>query len=237
MTAIGALGNGEGGSDTDDAEGRESPHGHGRLSRADLRFQIVATVLLAVAALGTAWSGYQASLWDGIQSSDYSKASALRTEAAQQATAANQYRLADLGIVENYLDAAAAGDVELAEFYRSRMREEAQPAFEDWIALDPLNNPRAPASPFASPDYQLEADKNSAELTARAEATFAAGEDANTYSDILTLATLILASVLFFSAIAERFTYGPARWSLLGVAGVGLVVGLVVAFTQPLTSG
>jgi type VI protein secretion system component VasF len=66
------------------------------VSHSERRFEILATALLAVAALATAWSGYQASLWDGIQSSNYTQASAARTNAAQKLTEANQYRLADL---------------------------------------------------------------------------------------------------------------------------------------------
>jgi type VI protein secretion system component VasF len=43
------------------------------VSHSEKRFEILATVMLAVAALATAWSGYQASLWDGIQSSNYTQ--------------------------------------------------------------------------------------------------------------------------------------------------------------------
>ena len=51
---------------------REAPY----VSEREKRFEVVATVLLAFAALATAWTGYQASLWDGVQSSNYTQASA-----------------------------------------------------------------------------------------------------------------------------------------------------------------
>ena len=47
------------------------------MPHAERHFEIASTVILAIAALATAWAGYQASLWDGIQSSDYGKASAI----------------------------------------------------------------------------------------------------------------------------------------------------------------
>jgi hypothetical protein len=191
------------------------------VSQSERRFEILATVLLALAAVATAWSGYQASLWDGIQSSDYSKAAALRTESAQQHTEANEDRLADLTVFENFIDATIDGDTELAAFYRDRASGEFESALEAWLELDPLNNPDAPPSPFALPEYQLEAERESTRLAAEADATFASGEDANNVSDAYVATTLFFAAALFFSAVSERFEYRPAR--------------LTVA--QPVTSG
>lgn len=207
------------------------------VSTSEKRFEVVATVLLACAALLTAWTGYQASLWDGIQSSNYTQASAARTESAQSRTEANQYRLADLSVFENYIDAAVSGNDELADFYRERFRAEFEPAFEAWSALDPLDDPDAPASPLEMIEYQLAADARADTLDARAGTLFTDGEDANTISDVYTMSTLLFAIVLFFAAISERFDYVRMRVLLLGVAAVGLIAGIVVAFGQPITAG
>lgn len=220
---------------TDTAEPRDPESGEP--SRHERRFEIVATVLLALTALATAWSGYQASLWDGVQSSNYTQASAARTEASQNHTEANQFRLADLGVFENYIDATVSGDTRLADFYRQRFRDEFEPAYEAWIALDPFSNPDAPASPLAMPEYELADDREAEELTARAEAKFNEGEDANRYSDTFTATTLFFAAALFFAAISERFSYLRARAALLGMAAVGLVGGTVLMVTQPVTTG
>jgi hypothetical protein len=206
-------------------------------SPREKRFEVVATVLLALTALATAWSGYQASLWDGIQSSDYTQASALRTQGTQKHTEANQFRLADLSVFENYIDATVDGDTRLADFYRQRFRDEFEPAFEAWDALDPLNNPDAPPSPLAMPEYQLADDQEATDLTNRAEAKFNDGEDANSISDTYTATTLFFAAALFFAAISERFSYVPARATLLGLAAVGLIVGAGLMLTQPVTAG
>ncbi|MGH3922205.1 MAG: hypothetical protein ACRDTT_04930 [Pseudonocardiaceae bacterium] len=207
------------------------------VSRSEKGFEIFATALLAVAALATAWSGYQASLWDGIQSSNNTQASAARTNAAEMHTEANQFRLADLSVFENFIDASVSGDTELADFYRMRFRDEFEPAYEAWIALDPLANPAAPASPLAMPEYRLAQEQKASDLTARAEAKFAEGEDANTYSDIFTASTLFFASALFFAAISERFAYRRARIALLAFACAALIAGVAVALTQPITMG
>jgi hypothetical protein len=209
----------------------------GDVSVHEKRFEIVATLLLGVAALATAWSGYQASLWDGIQSSNYTEASALRTRASQKLTEANQFRLGDLSEFENFIDATVGGDTELADFYRERFRDEFEPAYEAWSALDPLTNPNAPASPLAMPEYRLADDKEAEDLTARADAKFTDGEDANSFSDTYTATTLFFAAALFFAAISERFSYQRARASLLGLATVGLIVGTTIMLTQPITWG
>lgn len=207
------------------------------LPRSEKRLEIVASVLLGLAALATAWSGYQASLWDGIQSSNYTQASAARTRAAQQHTEANQFRLGDLSVFENYIDASLDGDTELADFYRTRFRDEFEPAFEAWSELEPRTNPDAPPSPLAMPEYQLSQEQEARELTDRADALFAEGEDANTISDTYTASTLLFASALFFTAISERFEYLRVRTGLLVMGVVGLVGGLALALSRPTTLG
>ncbi len=207
------------------------------VGRQEKRIEIATVVLLAFTALATAWSGYQASLWDGIQSSNYTQASGSRTNAAQQRTAANQFRLADLSVFENYIDATLTGNEEIADFYFQRFRDEFRVAFDAWMALDPLNNPEAPPSPFPMPEYRLSQDAEAERLEARADELFAAGEDANTYSDVYTLTTRLFAAVLFFAAISERFEYFRAQITLLVLAGIGLVAGIAVAAGQPITSG
>jgi hypothetical protein len=207
------------------------------VSRRERRMEIIIVAILAFAALATAWSGYQASLWDGIQSSNYTQASGSRTNAAQQRTAANQFRLADLSIFEAYIGATLEENEEIADFYFERFRDEFRVAYDAWDVLDPLNNPDAPASPLGMPDYQLAQDAEAERLEARADELFADGEEANNISDIYTLTTLLFAAVLFFAAISERFEYFRAQVILLVIAGIGLIVGLSIAIGQPITTG
>jgi hypothetical protein len=229
---IGDTGEAAEGADGGDADGS----GRSPAETRERRFEILATVLLGLAALATAWSGYQASLWDGIQSSDYSQASALRVEANRSFTEANQLRLADLTLFENYIDATLTGEPQVAEFYRSRFRDEFEPAFEAWQASDQTALD-APTGPFAMDEYQLAAEQEGNELEDRAHAMFEDGEAANDYSDTYVATTLFFASALFFAAISERFSVLPARVALLIMSGVGLVVGLGITVTQPVTSG
>ena len=208
----------------------------GEPSAREKRFEIFSTVLLAVATLAAAWSGYQAALWDGIQSSDYSQASAMRVESTLALGEAGQDRLADLSVLENYIDATFAGDTAQADFYRSHARDEFKPALEAWIALDPFNNPDAPNSPLAMDQYELEHEQEGIALAKEAHDTFETGENANTTSDIYVLTTLFFASVLFLAAVSERIEWSRLRWALLGTASLIFVVGTILALTQRVTS-
>ena len=201
------------------------------------RWEFLVVVVLGLSALATAWSSYQASLWDGIQSKNYTQASAARTDAAQQRSAGNQFRIADLTVFESYIDAVLTGNDEVALFYRERFREEFETAFTAWLALDPLNDPAAPASPLAMPEYHLAADAEAERLEERADALFTAGENANRNSDTYTLTTLLFAAALFFAAIADRFDFARTRIILLALAASGLVAGVIIALTQPITTG
>ena len=55
--------------------------------------EIIEALVLAVVAISTAWSGYQAELWTGHQSELYGQASKLRVEAEGAAVYATQERL------------------------------------------------------------------------------------------------------------------------------------------------
>lgn len=226
-------------SDTEPGDSSAAPHDEGSsgVTEREKRIEILIVVVLGIAALATAWSSYQASLWDGIQSSNYTQASGSRTNAAQQRTAANQFRLADLSVFESYVDATLNGDDDVAAFYFERFRDEFRVAYEAWIEFDPFTNPGAPDSPFAMPEYQLSQDDEAERLEERADTLFAEGEEANTISDIYTLTTLLFAAALFFAAISERFEFPKARVVLLVMAGIGLVVGIAIAAGQPITTG
>jgi len=55
--------------------------------------EIAEALVLAVVAIATAWSGYQAGLWTGHQSELYGVASKLRVQAQGTETTGNQERL------------------------------------------------------------------------------------------------------------------------------------------------
>jgi hypothetical protein len=196
--------------------------------------EVVVTIVLAFATLATAWSGYQAARWGGEQSTSFSKASALRIESTRASTSAGQLFQIDVGMFTQWINAFASGDQELADFYQNRFRDEFKPAFEAWLATDPVNNPDAPATPFSMPEYQLSMAAEADRLEMEAEATFAEGAEANQTSDKYILNTVFLASVLFLGGIATRFKAMSARWVIILFSLVILTYGLINLLRYPI---
>ncbi len=185
--------------------------------------EILSAILLAVVAIGTAWSGFQSAQWGGIQSVQFSKASALRVESTRASTMAGQLITIDVILFEGWVDAFVAENEDLLNFYEDRFRDEFNPAFEAWVAADPVNNPDAPSQPFLMEEYKVASRQEALELEEEASALFAEGEIANQTSDDYAFSTVLLATVLFFAGIATRFEWQPIRWVLLAI-GIGLLV-------------
>ena len=103
--------------------------------------EIAATVLLALAAVATAWSGYQASRWNGEQAKAVGRANAARIESARASDSPTRRREVDVATFTQWANAYALGETTLADFYFRRFRAEFEPAVNAWIATRPLKNP------------------------------------------------------------------------------------------------
>jgi hypothetical protein len=190
--------------------------------------------ILALASVAAAWSGYQAARWSGVQASNYAQASARRVDSTRAFTFANQQTTIDVLTFSNFVNAWLAGDAETAAFYQQRFRAEFVPAFDAWMATDPLNNPNAPPSPFAMPEYAPANLALAAELEAEAGERFAAGAEANQQADDYVLNTVVLATVLFFAGVAPRVRWLPAQLVLISLALLLFAYGLINVATYPI---
>ena len=195
--------------------------------------ETVTVVLLAVTAVLTAWSGFEASKWGGEMSIAFSRASTQRIEASTERAHADTARSIDLQVFSLWLEAYATGDTELEEFTRARFTPHFQPAFEEWLASRPLQNPEAAPSPFALDAYVPPGEVEAVEADERADALFARALVNNQRGDNYTLTTVLFALVLFFGAFAGRFRSERASWAMVGLACVVLVVGIVFLATFP----
>jgi hypothetical protein len=206
----------------------------GRAELLDRWTEILSAIMLGLVAMATAWSGYQSARWGGVQSTKYSEAGALRVESTRASALAGQQTQIDVGLFSNWLNAYADENLPLEEFYRERFRAEFIPAFNAWLATKPVQNPEAPSSPFAMPEYQLAATQQAEDLEQQASATFDEGKAANQQSDDYILNAVILASVLFLAGIAPRFDWLPVRVVIIVVAFLLLVLGAYNLVTYPI---
>jgi hypothetical protein len=181
----------------------------------------VAAVLLALAAVATAWSSYQASRWTGEQAKAFSAANAARVEATQASNLANAQKEVDVNVFTQWVDAHLHDDHRVQTFYEQRFRDEFEPAFNAWLETDPFSDPTAPESPFAMTQYVVAADQQAAQLTATADATAEAAKVDVQRATNYVLGVVLFAVALFFAGVSPKLSRPRLR---IGILAVGIVV-------------
>jgi hypothetical protein len=212
------------------ATAEQESAGHGQRDRW---VGIAEAVLLSVVALLAAWSGYSAAKWGTKSSVALAKASSTRTKASLALLQANQIRTLDSVSFNAAETAYAAHNTELYRLALRRLRPGYRPAFEAWIALKPLTNLKAPPDPSYMPQYRIPQQAEGLALSARADAYFNEGQSAAGTADKYVRLTVVLAAVLFLVGIGSRFPARAARYGLVGVAAMLLVVSLVQLLRLP----
>lgn len=215
------------------------------------RLELVAALLLALAAVTTAWAAFQSTKWSGVQADSYSQASAARVESTRASTEAGQLTVIDVGTFTSWVAALSAEQRAGAPtglspdgaytpqpgtesgFLFTRFRDEFRPAVEAWLATRPLADPAAPRTPFAMPEYHLDANDRSAELEQRAEELVAQARAANQNGDNYVLMTIMFALVLLFAGISTNLDNPRAQQVLVTGAAFAFVVAAVIVATFP----
>jgi hypothetical protein len=197
--------------------------------------EIAATVLLAIAAVATAWSSYQATRWNGEQAKTSGRVNKTRIEAAREADLSNAQKQIDVATFMQWVDAYASGETELVDFYRARFRDEFKPAFNAWVATKPRKNPRAPLSPFAMPQYRLAATAEADRLEAEATAASNRVKEDIQRADNYTLCVVLFAAALFFAGISTRLKTRPGQIAILGLGWVFFLGTLIWVGTFPVS--
>ena len=202
-------------------------------ARGSASLETTSAVILSIAALASSWAVYQASLWGGEEAAEYSRAGSLRVQASRAALEGDALAGAELQVFGAWLEAAARGDDKLAAFYQGRFPPGLKTAFTAWMADDPLTNPAAAPTPFATPAYRRPGHDKSDQLDRQADASYAAGRHANAVADAFQQSSAVLAVALFFGGIGQVFTRRTPRLVLLAVAGLALGFGLLRLLSLP----
>jgi hypothetical protein len=187
---------------------------------------VVATLLLAAATVATAWSGYQASRWNGEQAKAGSRTNAIRIDAARAQGLAQTQTEVDVATFIAWVDAYVREEEELQRFYFRRFRKEFKPAVNAWIATRPLKTRNAPLTPFAMPQYRLAATAEAEKLDAEAEQSAAQVRRYIQRSTNYVLCVVLFAAALFFAGISTRFEAQRVRAATL-VMGTVILVGTI----------
>jgi hypothetical protein len=211
-------------------------HGHHRRPPTDRREQwveIIEAAVLAIVAVATAWSGYQAAKWDAISNEQYNLASSVTVQGQEKMTLAGQDRLYDITTFNGWAAAKVSGKDRLAAFYQRRFRPEYATAFSAWWKLDPVNNPSAPAGPIFMAEYMNANSQESKKLTEEAKDHFAKGVSARGIGDRYVKVTVFLATVLLLTALGQRFEILGPRIAVVMVAFILLVMSTYSLLSLP----
>ena len=195
--------------------------------------EILEVVLLALAAIATAWSGYQAARGDGQQSILYSDASVDRVQANTAATLGQQRLAADGAMFSAWLEARADNNPELQAMLVRRFSPEYRTAFAAWLDTDPFTNPDAPPGPGYLPEYRNPQMEQANELNQEAVALEKAGTEARHTAEEYVRATVLFALVLFLVAVGQRFRLRGVRIATIAMALALFAYGLYDISTLP----
>ena len=212
----------------------EQPHHEKSPSgRREEWVEIVEAILLAIVAIMTAWSGYQAARWDAQSARDYALASRTTVIAQEKATLAGQDRLYDVTTFNAWVAATQDGKPKLAQFYERRFRPEYRVAFDAWMNLNPLANTAAPPGPIFMPEYRSALAAESAALSKEASGYLEKGISTRETGDDFVRITVVLATVLLLTALSQRFKAMGPRLALIGIAAVLLGFSVYLIATLP----
>jgi len=193
--------------------------------------EVIEVLVLALAAIATAWSGFQASQWDDRGGLLYGQATTQRFTASAASTLGGQQLVADSAMFSGWLAARAAGNTDLEMIFVRRFTPDYGQAFDDWLKTDPLNNPSAPPGPAYMPGYKNPNLEKADQLNAQAAELFNGGTEAHESAQKYVRLTVLFALVLFLIAAGQRFKQRPVRISAnaLGIClRVYAVVDLII---------
>ena len=224
-------------SETSRAEGRGAAQ-QVRESTWEERLEFFTSVLAAFAVILTAYSAYEATRWSGVQATDFATAGSLRTQAASLTTIGVTQVSYDANVVGELLIQFSDADLsnpavrqEALDLADTLFRDEAKPALEEWLSLNPAENPDAPDTPLEVDSYRNANLDQANALVNEAEENFQAAKQANQHGDDYILATILFASVLFFTGLRIK-TYW-VRATVEVFATLCLVGGVIRLATLP----
>ena len=180
--------------------------------------EIIEALILALVAVATAWSGYQAASWAGKRAQQYAEANRVRVTAEGLATLAGQERIYDSDTFNSWLAAKLDGKQQAAEFFERRFRDEYRRAFTAWLGTDPFNNAQAPPGPIFMPDYHNAKHEQFLGLNKQAADVADQGTKSGETGDQYVRITVLLATVLLITAIGQRFRFRAVRIVFMIVA-------------------
>jgi hypothetical protein len=187
--------------------------------------QLIAAIILGLAAVLTAVASYSSSLAGGDAANLRTDAGRTLADANFFYSQANQVSAGDQALFTAYATATQQGNANLSQYLITLMRAPMQESIDWWLETDDA------VTPFDDLDgnpYLLEDLAEANALEAEAEDQVDRSQAADERAAQFDLATVLLALTLFFAGIATLFRRRMISRLLLGVSVVTMAVGSVI---------
>lgn len=196
-------------------------------------------IILAVAAVATAWSSFQASQWSNAQSDAQSASAIQRSDANRAASEATSESVVDSQMWISWVEAESSGLKDRAGFLRDRFSPALDRAQKEWLGTVPVDAEGNPATvplgtPVDLPSYVPPARLRADALSDKAEGSLAAADEASNHATSYVMLTVLFALVLFFASVATKFTAPKVQVSLILVSLLLLVTTTIRMLILPL---
>jgi hypothetical protein len=225
--------------------------------RRVITVELVLSILLAFAAVLTAWAALQSAKWSGEQAIHFSEAGANRTESTRFDGRATSIMLLDSQTFLQWADAIGSesivadangedppdptvyepGGGSLSGYLFTQFREDFRPRVSEWLEGGGPENPDGNSPFFPLDDYIAESvppAAESARLADVADEKAGLARDDNQNSDDYVITVVLLASVLFFAGVSSKLRSAQAQNLMVGVAMAMLLVACVRLLTLPI---
>ena len=188
-------------------------------------------IILALAAVATAWATFQAGEWAGAQSDAQSVSAIQRSDANRAASDATTEEILNSQMWLSWLNAVGNGQKERATFLSKRFSPELAKAQKAWLSsarADGQGKPAAipPGTPFDLPTYIVPSRVQAEALAAKAEASLAEADQASENASRFVQLAVLLAMVLFFASVATKF--GAPKTQVLLILLSVLILGYCI---------
>jgi hypothetical protein len=184
--------------------------------------ELIAAILLGLAAVAIAWSTFQSGLWGGQQDQAYTESIRYANKAVDQLQAADTIRTFDQTLFVEIVtsrpcDQGNGGDDVTCQLILANMSDEGREAITIWLGTDRSSNP------FESTAYHEALYEPGEDAKDDSEQFFDEAGQANENGDDYDLAATRLTGVLFFAGISVVIKDARIRGTLLAAAGVLLI--------------
>lgn len=215
-------------SETTDTDGSPSHRVHDT-------WEFTIAIILSIATVLSAWSGYESTRWGVKADNAYGDATTTMFHASVANSDGQREQMTETSLFIEWVRAELDGDTRRAGFIEARFRPEFVPQFQKWLDDGAAAPGELPAgSPFTQEGYTTPGFVRAEKLFGESQALLDKGSGATRTSQTYVLIAVMFASVLFFGGIATKFVDRRSSMLLGGIAVLMLIGATVVLATQPI---